>query len=101
MFWSVPSEAQLLLEEEIARGLRELKLHEASSDEYQKRLDRVVMLYRMKEEEKSNSGASKDTLAVVFGNLMGIFMIVKHEHVNVITSRAMQFLLSPRWPKIG
>lgn len=100
MFWNAPSQAQLLLEGEIERGLRELKFHDASSDEYQKRLDRIVVLYRMLEEDKSNS-VSSDTLAVIFGNLMGVFMIVKHEHVNVITSRAMQFLLSPRLPKIG
>lgn len=93
MLWK--SEAMLLLDEEITRSLRELKFHEASSDEYQKRMDRLVQLYRMKEEEKSKFGFSKDNLAVVFGNLMGIFMIVKHEHVNVITSKAMQLLLRP------
>lgn len=88
------SEAMQLLEEEINRNLRELKFHEATSDEYQKRMDRLVALYRMKEEEKSRFG-SKDTLAVVVGNLMGIFMIVKHEHVNVLTSRAMQLIRMP------
>ena len=92
------SESMQLLEEEISRNLRELKFHEATSDEYQKRMDRLVALYRMKEEEKSRFG-SKDTLAVIFGNLMGIFMIVKHEHVNVITSRAMQLVRMPT-PKI-
>ena len=92
------SESMQLLEEEISRNLRELKFHEIASDEYQKRMDRLVALYRMKEEEKSRFG-SKDTLAVIFGNLMGIFMIVKHEHVNVITSRAMQLVRMPT-PKI-
>lgn len=89
------SETMLLLEEEISRGLRELKFHEATSTEYQKRMDRLVQLYRMKEEEKSSFGVSKDNLAVVFGNLMGILMIIKHEHVNVISSRAIQLLLRP------
>lgn len=88
------SEAMYLLEEEIKRSLRGLKFHEATSEEYQKRMDRLVALYRMKEEEKSKFG-SKDTLAVVFGNLLGIFMIVKHEHVNVLTSRAMQLIRMP------
>lgn len=92
MFWK--SEAQMLLEEEITRSLRELKFHEAASEEYQKRMDRLVSLYRMKEEEKSKFG-SRDNLAVIFGNLMGIFMIIKHENVNVITSKAMQLLLRP------
>jgi hypothetical protein len=88
------SEVTMLLEEEIRRNVRELKFHEVISEEYQKRMDRLVALYRMKEEEKSKFG-SKDTLAVVFGNLLGIFMIVKHEHVNVLTSRAMQLIRMP------
>lgn len=92
------SEVTLLLETEIAHGLRKLKTHDPSSDEYQKLLDRIVALYRMKEEEKSKFG-SKDNLASIFGNLLGIFMIVKHEHVNVLTSRAMQLIRMPT-PKI-
>lgn len=88
------SEATVLLEKEIAHGLRDLAAHDVHSDEYSKMLDRVVALYRMKEEEKSKFG-SKDTLAVVFGNLLGILMVVKHENVNVITSRAFQLLLRP------
>lgn len=92
MFWK--SEAMLLIEEEIARNLRELKFHEVHSDEYQKRMDRLAHLYRMKEEEKSKFG-SRDNLIVVFGNLLGIFMVIKHESVNVISSRAMQLLLRP------
>lgn len=92
MFWK--SETLQLLEEEINRNLAQLKFHEATSEEYQKRMDRLVQLYRMKEEEKSKFG-SKDTLAVVFGNLVGIFMIIKHENVNVIVSRAMQLIHMP------
>lgn len=88
------SEVTELLEKEIAHSLRDLAHQEVASDEYLKILDRVVTLNRLKEEDKSRFG-SRDTLAVVFGNLLGIFMVVKHEHVNVITSRAMQLLLRP------
>jgi len=42
---------------------------------------------------------SRDTLAVIGANLLGILMIIKHENVNVITSRAMGLILSPRVPK--
>ena len=88
------SEVTRLLEDEIAHGLRKLKTFDPSSDDYQKMLDRLVVMHRMKEEDKSQFG-SKDTLAVVVGNLLGIFMVIKHEHVNVITSRAFQLLLRP------
>lgn len=88
------SEVVLLLESEIVRLLRVLKTHDENSKEYQQTLDRIVMLTRMKEEDKSKFG-SRENLTVVLGNLVGIFMILKHEHVNVITSRAMQLLLKP------
>lgn len=88
------SEVTELLDREIVHSLRDLARHEVNSEEYLKILDRVVTLNRMKEEDKSKFG-SRDTLAVVFGNLLGIFMVVKHEHVNVITSRAFQLLLRP------
>jgi hypothetical protein len=88
------SEITELLEKEIAHGLRDLARHDVNSEEYLKILDRLVSLHRIKEEDKSKFG-SRDTLAVVFGNLLGIIMVVKHEHVNVITSRAFQLLLRP------
>lgn len=88
------SEVTDLLEKEIAHSLRDLARHDVNSDDYLKILERVTTLHRMKEEDKSQFG-SRDTLAVVFGNLLGIFMVVKHEHVNVITSRAFQLLLRP------
>jgi len=88
------STVSLLLEDEIAHSIRKLKEHDPSSDEYLKILDRIVTMQRLKEEDKSFS-VSKDNLTVVFGNLLGIFMIIKHEHVNVITSRAFQLLLRP------
>jgi hypothetical protein len=92
------SEIAQLLDDRIADALRELKKHDESSEEYLKILDRVVTLNRMKEEDKSRFG-SKDNLTAVVGNLLGIFMIVKHEHVNVIVSRAMQLIRMPT-PKI-
>ena len=88
------SEITLLLESEIVRLARKLKTHDENSEEYQKTLDRIIALTRMKEEDKSKFG-SRENLTVVLGNLVGIFMIIRHEHVNVITSRAMQLLLKP------
>ena len=39
---------------------------------------------------------SPDTLAVVFGNLIGIGCILNFEKVNIITSKAMGFVLKGR-----
>lgn len=85
---------QTVLENVLDRALRELSNHSIDSQEYAKILEMVVKLHKMKEEESSS--VSKDTILVVVANLLGIIMILKHEHVNVITSRAMNLLLKPR-----
>lgn len=59
--------------------------------EYAKILDQIVKLHSMKEDEKS-SRVSPDTWAVIGTNLVGIMLIIRHEHVNVITSRAMNLV---------
>ena len=86
---------QSSLEFEVERALRELKNHAIGSEEYNKTLDSIVVLHRMKEEEKPDS-VSKDTLAIIGANLLGVLVIIKHESVNVITSKAMNLLLKPR-----
>lgn len=83
------------LEHAIDLAIRDLNRHVIGSEDYVRTLDALVKLHKMKSEERS-SVVSKDTLLIVGGNLLGIFMILKHEHVNVITSRAVGLLLKPR-----
>jgi hypothetical protein len=89
------SPSQLLLEDELIHGLKKLKTHSPDTEGYAKTLDQVVRIYKIKEEQKSSS-VSRDTLALVGANLLGIVMIIKHENLNVITSRAMNLILKPR-----
>jgi hypothetical protein len=84
-----------LLDVSINNGLRELNRHEVGSEEYVKVLESVIRLHQLKTNEKS-SRISKDTLANVGANLLGILMIIKHENVNVITSKAMSFVTRTR-----
>lgn len=83
------------IELEMERAVRELKNHPIGSEEYMKTLEVIIKLHKMKEEEKP-SGLSRDTLAIVGANLLGIIMIIRHEHINVITSRAMNMVMRPR-----
>lgn len=80
-----------MLELEIDKAIRELSNHAVGSQEYVKALECVVKLHRMKEEEKPSS-VSKDTLFSIGANLVGILMVIRHEQVNVIFSRAMQMV---------
>jgi hypothetical protein len=63
----------------------------AEDPEYAKITAQLTALYALKE-DKTKKRVSPDTLAMVFGNLLGIVLIVGHERANVITSRAITFV---------
>lgn len=82
------------VELELDSLFRELKHNAVDSKEYAAILDHIVTLHGLQKDEKS-AGVSKETWAIIGANLLGIFMIIKHEHVNVVTSRAMSLLMRP------
>lgn len=79
----------------IDEALEELSVYGVTTEEYGKIMDQLVKLHKMKQEEMSSS-VSSDTLALIAANLVGIFMIIKHERANIITSKAMNLVLKPR-----
>ena len=83
------------LEIEIERAMSKLARLEMDTKEYAETLNIVKALNALKEKEQP-SRISPDTMAIVAGNLLGIFLIIKHEHVNVITTKAMGLLIRPR-----
>lgn len=94
MFRTKTPEYQLLLEGEIVQQLKVLRSQTTGTDEFEKALRSVERLHDMI--GKPSSPVSKDTLASVGANLLGIIMIIKHESLNVITSKAMSFVIRPR-----
>jgi hypothetical protein len=86
---------QSKLEMQLDKTLDSLDRMNPSSDEYTRTLEAVGKLHKMKEDEKASS-VSPDTILLVGANLAGILLIIRHEHVNVITSRAMNTLMKPR-----
>lgn len=83
------------LEHAIDFATIELERYAVDSEEYATILERVTRLHKLKQEETA-SGVSKDTLVIVGANLLGILLIIRHEHVNVITSRAMGMIVKPK-----
>lgn len=79
----------------IAKAVMELQEHDASSEEYGVILERLSKLNKMRIEEKS-ARVSPDTVLTVTANLLGIIMILKHEQLNVITSKATSFVQRTR-----
>lgn len=79
------------LDDVIASALSELKGHDADSEGYAKIVEQLVLLNSMKLNEKTDR-ISKDTLALVLGNLAGIIVIVGHERAHVVTSKALSLI---------
>lgn len=80
------------LEAAIDEVLREMKGFESDSDTYAVMIDQLVKLHAMKEAEKPPK-VSRDTILIVAGNLVGIVLILSYEKTNVLTTKALQFLL--------
>lgn len=83
------------LEKVLNDALLELDNHAPTEEAYATIVDQAVKLHRMKEEE-TPSPVSKDTLALIAANLLGIVLIITHEHTNVITSKAMSLAVKPK-----
>lgn len=84
-----------VLELAVEKLVREVMRHESGGESHAKAMDSLVKLHKMMIEERS-SRVSKDTLILAGANLLGILMIIRHEHVNIIMSKAIGLLLRPR-----
>ncbi len=67
----------------------------SDEEDYATMVNQLTKLYALKEPE-SKKRVSPDTLALVAGNLLGIILIVGHERANVVTSKAMQFVMKAK-----
>lgn len=76
------------LDEAIEEALRELKGHDAHTESYAQVVDQITKLHAIKDNNKPDR-VSKDTLALVLGNITGIVMIVGYERTHIVTSKAM------------
>lgn len=83
------------LEQEIETLIDEMGYYPRNSDEYSQMANQLVKLYSLKETD-SKRRITPDTLAIVAGNLLGIILIVGHERMNVVTSKALNFILKLR-----
>lgn len=76
------------------RAIRDLKNYSVTSEEYRITLEVADRLHKMITNEKS-SYLSKDAMASIGANLLGILMVIKHEQFNVIGGRAFGLIMRP------
>jgi len=91
MFEKETPKYQRMLEDELERSIRRLPSSTFDSEEYAKALTVVERLHDMMD-KKIPSSVSKETWVAAGTNLLGILLILKHENVNVITSKALGFV---------
>jgi hypothetical protein len=79
-------------DKQVRRILRELETTDPGSEEYGRLVERLNKLQRMRAEDRPER-LSPNTAAIVSANLLGIVMIIRHEQLNLITSKALGVLL--------
>lgn len=87
------SKTQTPLDIETNHAIEALSHHRRDSEEYGVILGRVEKLHAMRLEEKSNAKVSPETKATIAANLVGIAMILNFERANIVTSKAIGFIL--------
>ncbi|MCX7817542.1 MAG: hypothetical protein N2317_08575 [Syntrophales bacterium] len=83
------------LEKEIDSVILTMSSYKPDSDEYEAMAKNLEMLYKAKTHERVRH-VSPDTIALVAGNLLGIVLILGYEKANVITSKALGFVIKGR-----
>jgi hypothetical protein len=83
------------IEKEIDSVLDVMRTYTANSHEYTDMARNLEMLYKAKSHETC-SRISPDVIATVAGNLLGIVLILGYEKANIITSKALGFVLKGR-----
>lgn len=93
---SIFKKEKTMLEKEIEAVLLEMKDMYVGSEEYEIALNHLSTLHEINKSKEKKWNVSPDTMAIVVGNLLGIILILKHEELNVITSKAMNFVIKGR-----
>jgi hypothetical protein len=74
--------------------LIEMNTQDGASEEYQRNLGYLERLSQVKTEQR-RSMVSRDTVAMIAGNLAGILLIIVYEQKHVMTSKGFNQLIRP------
>lgn len=91
-----PPKYQQMLEDELEKAISYLPTISGDPEDFAKKLAIVERLHKMMPQQERADVVSKDTMAVIGANLLGILMIIRHENVNVIASKALSFVARTR-----
>lgn len=93
MFTKTKPENRAGLEKAIDDALLELNALQADTPEYDIVLDKIERLYKLRlPEPEAPKPVSKDALVAGAVNLAGIILIINHEKLHVISTKALGFV---------
>lgn len=79
------------LDQVIDDTIAETKLYLPGTPEYQATVDTLVKLYELKA-QNAPPRISPDMIASIAANLLGIGIIVGYERMNIVTTKALNFV---------
>lgn len=79
------------LDGQIQEILDAMNVEEPTSARYAQLADQLVKLYALRTPEKDRR-VNPDTLVAAAANLTGILLVLNHEKLGVISSKAMSFI---------
>jgi hypothetical protein len=81
------------LEKAIDRLHDDMQTVDPNTEKYSAMADNLIKLYKLREHDTvTRWRPSPDVVLTVAANLIGIVIIIKHEEVNVISSKALGFV---------
>ena len=83
------------LEEEIEVVLDHIKDLKPGTEDYAAALNNLEALYKIRN-VKMEIRVKPETVLMVAGNLLGIVLILNHEKANVISTKALGFIMKGR-----
>lgn len=84
------------IDEEIARAIEHLSELDPESEEYAKAISDLDTLSRIKERVSPTDKLRKETIVSATANILGIGMILGYEKFNVLSSKALGFVIRPK-----
>lgn len=82
------------LDDAIERLLIDMNVYPTESDEYAILVGHLTTLNDLK--AKAKWKFSGDGMLAAGANLLGILLIISHEQTNVLTSKALSFVMKPK-----